>query len=343
MTMERRTRRFFFCRARRALRVGVGGAIRLFKHIGIAAKPGLVCGGLGGSLGLLQCAKPCHNAYATGVARFFPDNQRPAPIPYESMMTTTLPHLCHFSYHKCLTVYFSQVMNRTFARVGPGGVSRGFVHLNSRKSEFASALEEYRLVSLNNHVVDLDSIGDFRATRFVRDPRDLLVSGYFYHRRAAEPWCGIKNPTSKDWEVVNGSIPRDLPSGLSFAEYLQSASKEDGLLAELDFRRAHFDSMVRWPDNDDRILTLHYDDIMSNEVYAFERIFDHYGIRGLRRRLGLRSAQRYSASGSARRTQHIRNPSSGQWKSVLTPRVLAELERRHPEAIERYGSESFSS
>lgn len=258
-------------------------------------------------------------------------------------MATPPTQLCHFSYHKCLTVYFSQVMNRTFATGDRSGLTSGYRHLNSLKSEFPSALLRFRLVSLNNHAVDPDSLGDFRATRFVRDPRDLLVSGYFYHRRAAEPWCSVVDPTAVDWAVVNGTVPDALPPGMSFAEYLQSASIEDGLLAELDFRRAHFDSMTQWPMDDPRILTLHYDDIMGDERRAFDQVFSHYGIRGPRRAVGLMAARRFSASGRASRSQHIRNPRSGQWKDVLTPRVLAELDRRHPEAILRYGSRGESS
>lgn len=190
-------------------------------------------------------------------------------------MPTPRTQLCHFSYHKCLTVYFSQVMNRTFATIGRSGITSGYRHLNSLKSELSAALLQNRLVSLNNHAVDPDSLGNFRATRFVRDPRDLLVSGYFYHRRAAEPWCSIENPTAADWAV--------------------------------------------------------------------DQVFSHYGIRGPRRAVGLMAAQRFSSTGRESRSQHIRNPRSGQWKDVLTPRVLAELDRRHPEAILRYGSRGESS
>eukprot|EP00899_Mesostigma_viride_P028874 jgi/Mesvir1/9171/Mv06911-RA.1 len=58
----------------------------------------------------------------------------------------------------------------------------------------------------------------FRAVVHVRDPRDLVVSGYFYHLAANEAW--LLEP--KEWF-----------DGLSYQEYLQSVPKEQGLHEEM--------------------------------------------------------------------------------------------------------------
>ena len=115
------------------------------------------------------------------------------------------PQLIHCSYHKCLTVYFGRVMKAVFNRCLPW--SGGFRHYNSHLRDFYTGFERDRVSSVNNRCLDLERLGDFRLSRFVRDPRDLVVSGYFYHRRGAEAWVNIEGPTERDWYFANAAVP----------------------------------------------------------------------------------------------------------------------------------------
>lgn len=244
--------------------------------------------------------------------------------------------LFHFSYHKCLTVYFMRVMKRALVTLGPHGLTTKFRHLNSRAEWLNQVKEEYVMVSLNNSLPDLDSLGDVRMSRFMRDPRDLLVSGYFYHRRGAEPWCHVKSPTDADWRMVNGTVPAAMPNEMSYAEYLQSRDVETGLLAELEFRRRHFESMAAWPEEDERLLVFDYSDIIGNEEFVYRRLMDHYRIPGLRKAVGMHAVRKFSAAAAGNRTDHVRNPQPGQWRGVLTPGVLETLQEQHPVLLEAY-------
>jgi hypothetical protein len=229
-------------------------------------------------------------------------------------------NLVHCSYHKCLTVYYRRVMDGVFNRCLP--FSGGYRHHNSDLAAFWNDLDSRRVASVNNRALDLDRLGEFRLTRFIRDPRDLVVSGYFYHRRGAEPWCTIEDPTDEDWDFANGRIPDGLrAAGGSFASYLQSLSEEDGLLAELEFRRPHFESMTGWPDSHPDILLFRYEEILGRELEVFRTIFDHYELSFVERRLGLFFARRHSLARQRARDPHIRNPASGQWRKHFTPRV----------------------
>lgn len=245
------------------------------------------------------------------------------------------PRLIHCSYHKCLTVYYGRVMRGLFNKVLRW--SGGYRHFNSNVEEFYRGSDRFRLASVNNHAIDLGRLTPFRMTRFLRDPRDLVVSGYFYHKRGAEEWAREPNPTDEAWRLVNGLVPRGMKgSGLSFAAYLESIPEEDGLLAELEFRRAHFDSMAAWPHEHPDVLVQRYEDVLGDEKQAFARIFEHYGLSELERTVGGFFVRRHALK-KRPSDPHVRNPSSGQWRKRFTPRVREAFEAQHPGLIQKLG------
>lgn len=245
------------------------------------------------------------------------------------------PRRIHCSIHKCMTVYFQKVVSRLFrSPFGPEGEYR---HFGSRVEAFYRDSERYAVASLNNHALDLDRFDDVRVTRFVRDPRDLIVSGYFYHKRAAEPWCEIVAPTNEDWAVVNGTVPNGLLADRSFAQYLNDVSIEEGLLAELEFRRGHFEGMRAWSDDDPRVAVFRYEEILGNEMEVFDRIFRLYELPFVSRQIGLHYARKFRAAKRARRGGHIRDPRSGQWREHFTPALESRFNAEFGDLLEKLG------
>jgi len=241
----------------------------------------------------------------------------------------------HCSYHKCMTVYFQKVARHLFqSPFGPVGEYR---HFDSRIDAFYRDGGKFALASVNNHALDLDRFEDIRVTRFVRDPRDLIVSGYFYHKRAAEPWCEIVAPTKEDWTVVNGTIPDGLLEHRSLAQYLNEVSLEAGLLAEMEFRRDHFEGMRAWQDGDPRIEVFRYEDILGNESAVFDRIFRFYELPFASRQIGLHYVRKFRAAKRVGRGGHIRDPRSGQWREYFTPVVAARFNEAYGDLIEKLG------
>jgi hypothetical protein len=214
--------------------------------------------------------------------------------------------------------------------------SHGYKHFNSLILEFYNEHRKYKIASINNHCIDFSRFGEVRVSRFIRDPRDLVISGYFYHKRAAEPWCNVPNPTNADWRVVNGNIPAQLSNGQSYASYLQTVDIEDGLICEIDFRKNHFESMAQWPDSDN-ILVLSYENILGNEEQIFHRLFSFYDFNTLEKTLGIYFAKRYSAGRRAGAVQHIRSPEPGQWRKHFTPRVADYFDQRHGDLLRKLG------
>jgi hypothetical protein len=213
----------------------------------------------------------------------------------------------------------------------------GYRHYNSHLEDFYDGFHQHRIASINNRTLDLERLGRFRISRFIRDPRDLIVSGYFYHKRGAETWVTIESPTAADWYFANGCVPEGLrATGSSFAQYLQSIPEEEGLLAEMEFRSYHLESMAAWPVEHPDILTYRYEDIVGGEVSVFRDLFEFYGLSVLERRLGIWFAQRYSI-GRRAGDPHIRNPASGQWRKHFTPRVKRAFDVRYAGLIRQLG------
>jgi Sulfotransferase domain len=239
----------------------------------------------------------------------------------------------HCGYHKCLTMYFRKVFRKVawFTDLR-SGTYRHFYH---RINEFYRDCPKYTISSISGHMLDFDRFEDIKVTRFIRDPRDLLISSYYYHKRAGEDWCNHIDPTDNDWGIVDGVIPKSLPKGKSFAQYLNEVSLEEGLLAELEFRKNHFDSMLQWPDDDPRILTYRYEDIIGNEINVFNNMFEFYELPFMAKKAGLFYVYKYSAKNKKGKSKHIRDPSSEQWKKYFTPAVTRKFEEEYGALLEK--------
>ena len=245
------------------------------------------------------------------------------------------PQLIHCSFHKCLTVFYGRIMASVFNRCLFWG--RGYRHFNSHLADFYRNFARHRVASVNNRALDIECLGPVRISRFLRDPRDLIVSGYFYHRRGAEPWVTLPAPTAEDWYFANGQIPAALGStGMSFAEYLQSVTEEEGLLAELEFRAPHLESMALWPEKHPHVRVFRYEDILGREAEALRDLFSFYEFSPLETWLGTFFTKRYSLK-RRRVDPHVRNPASGQWRQHFTPRVKQVFDEQYGELVESLG------
>jgi hypothetical protein len=217
------------------------------------------------------------------------------------------------------------------------------------KQDFIREAQSLNMASVNNHffsIQELEKISGEENTcsLFLRDPRDLLVSGYFYHKKGVEPWTKIKNPTPKDFEIVNGNIPKVLrDSKLSMHEYLNQCDMDEGLMIELEFRKEHFSSLMKWLTFTHKsVLLIDYFDIMQNEARAFTRFGRHHNFNLLQMKALLYFVNKYKASNN-KSNKHIRNPSPGQWKKQLTRESLDALDKEFPELISRYNEKTYST
>lgn len=240
----------------------------------------------------------------------------------------------HAGYHKCLTMYSRRVYEK-LCKAGQGTAS-AFRHFYHRVDHFNHLADRFAVTSVSGHMLDLDRFSDIRVVRFIRDPRDLLISGYFYHLKAKEPWCELRSPIDSDWIAVNGCVPEGLKDGESLQQFLQRIPPGEGLLAEIEFRRAHFASMREWND-DPRVRIYRYEDVLGNESAVFADVAAFLGLPWRARLNARRYARRFSAGRKKADSAHIRNPNAGQWQNHFTPEVTRVFEREHGDLLAKYG------
>ncbi len=155
------------------------------------------------------------------------------------------------------------------------------------------------------------------VTVFVRDPRDFLISGYHYHKRGREFWCQINDPNEDDWREVNGSIDHNFKNTkTNFSNYLKSLDQGHGMIAELNFRKKHFEALDGWLSlADPRVIIIPYECILESGVSTFSKLATHHRL-ALHERLAIRVYHLFTQLAGKLKTriyaiQHLdREPSS---------------------------------
>ena len=248
----------------------------------------------------------------------------PATIPEAELFPT--PLISHCSYHKCLTVFYGSILRSLSSEFG-----FSYEHMQSDALKFSSQavrLPGKGVISVNNcSDIDWDKLPPFRGTHFVRDPRDLIVSGYWYHLWTKEAWCVdenfnwrriVKHPL---FHLVEPDC-RKYPIAISYQEYLNELDHDRGLMLEILWRAPHFLQMQKWNYKNPHILEMRYEDIVGNEAEMFSLIFGHYGFHSRLRDRGLKLVSKFRLRNrSKRRRGHTRNGSAGQWRHEFTPSV----------------------
>lgn len=248
----------------------------------------------------------------------------------------------HCSYHKCLTVLTASIY-RTLSR------EFGFEyrHFRSRFERFhdaARSTRRHRVLSINNHSeIEWAALPDHRGSHFVRDPRDLLVSGYHYHLWTEEPWCRDER---YDWsrttahplyERIDERLSHPL-AGHSYQSVLNDLDRDAGMLLELIRLGSTLAHMAAWDYGNPQVIELKYEEIIGNEEACFDRLFRHVGLHDRIRARGLelvheRSLAQLAKAGRTGPTRHVRSGQAEQWRTELSDEVQEVFLAEHGDLL----------
>lgn len=173
-----------------------------------------------------------------------------------------------------------------------------------------AGLPENTQVSLFCHsLIDLSkTTTPFVGVHVIRDPRDIIVSGYLYHRRTQEPWCTNTNlnpappirfpkvPFSQQHRPEDWKIDYlESLDGKSYQQNLLGRSEQDGLRFEMNHYAAWtIDSMRCWPYGmGHNILEIKFEDLLTDYDHSLQRIFAHLGFSSAQIEAALAIAARH--------------------------------------------------
>jgi|GEM_PF-266231 len=170
-------------------------------------------------------------------------------------------------------------------------------------------------VFLQDHSVFKESLlsENFRGVHMIRDPRDVIISGCFYHQKADESWLKIK---------------RKRYGGLSYQEKLNSFdSFSDKLLFEMEgISLITIKDMWAWNYAQASFHEVKYEDLIHDtDLQHFQQMFASLGIgqEALMPHL-LEVARDNSLFSGKVASTHVRSGSARQWPQYLD----AKLKRR---------------
>ncbi|MEM9801829.1 MAG: sulfotransferase domain-containing protein [Planctomycetota bacterium] len=164
-----------------------------------------------------------------------------------------------YSHHKCASTWISGTLRAACDEMGwklaylPqtrdfGGDLAGYVERN-----------KIDLVSyVNAEIEHARTLPEHRGFHVVRDPRDVIVSGYFSHKKT--------HPTHA-W-----------PELIPHREKLQKLSKRDGLLEEIEFSSQFLDPMSSWDYDQPHVLELRQEEFTSDPYRGFLEVFEFLGL-----------------------------------------------------------------
>ena len=244
-------------------------------------------------------------------------------------------HYLRFGHHKCLTRYFNRIFE-------------GNVHFKGQAEKFFRFLRqqtESRFASLNNATVrpDRPLLRASACFHVLRHPKDLIISGYFYHRRGAESWThfpiqfGLASRYRLELgDALEGDELALIKADSSTKWLLETLPFESGLMLEMVLRKYRCGLNPIPLYESDAVKTVRFEEVMARPVEEVGAVCEHFGLddeateRILSRTLEVHETK----------TEHIRDRSAYQYRSHFTPRLDRFFAQQFPRLVERLDYEN---
>jgi hypothetical protein len=259
---------------------------------------------------------------------------------------------CVFTYHKSGTVLFERLMQRFAARLG--------WRCATWYGQMTELDYETDIFILAHSLLGFELNRPFRGVRVIRDPRDIWVSSYLYHRRCSEIWCVRSDPRLAppiSYPQVDFSMmhrperwKRDYIKrlgGKSYQQNLLDRDQADGLAFELaGYTGVTLAAMRAWRPMPE-VIDVKLEAIATDFNGAMCKIFHHLGFDEAKCAIALDCASgedvaRMDDATLAER-EHIHGRQLSKWRSFLSAGQIAEFERRYGDIVRGLGYELSGS
>ncbi len=255
--------------------------------------------------------------------------------PFRDASRHLLIFCCH---HKVGTSWFGKILSAISEEFG-----LPMIRLDQSKICNGSAI-----FFQNHSKVDLSVLRNYRGAHIIRDPRDVVLSGYYYHLWTKEEWAitpikDLRANMDERWPLLPVKKIKDM----SYQQYLNSLSREEGIIAEMN--RAHSTDLrdiVKWDYTNKDFFEFKYETIMENEEEIFRLLFLHYGFNDDAIKKSVEIATRFSFNNRAGRNigevnnkSHLRSGKLQQWKEEFSEDHKKYFKKLHGEDLIKLGYE----
>lgn len=239
------------------------------------------------------------------------------------------PLLAYFGHHKSGSTWVLQILEAVSNELGLRFLYSNGPHTFPEGSILPACrrlgVEMLCYVNADYRLVEGAKV---RGVHVVRDPRDVIVSGYFSHRNS--------HPAD-DW-----------PDLQTYREVLREVDETTGLLLEMEFSAMVMADMASWPRTVEGVVELKFEDLIADPEPAFWRILEHLGLRAHVREESLHAilaANSFEVLSRGRRPgetdaqHHYRRGVPGDWLDHFQPAHVWAFKQRYGELLLRYGYE----
>ena len=264
-------------------------------------------------------------------------------------MQPSRPQIFVFSYHKSGTELFNNIMAKLARRLG--------LRVATCVGKVWAIDSTADIVLVWHSLLGCQLSRPFRAIRVVRDPRDIWLSGYLYHRHCNEPWCTNTNFDTTP-PIAFPRVPiacnhrperwkRNYLASLGGKSYQQNLLDRDRD-AGLAFELAHYagstmQDIRAWSLSSDNVIDVKLETIAQDFDGCMRTIFRHLGFGGS----DLETAIEIAASEDIARMDdasiaanpHIHSREISKWRGVLSPEQVETFEHSYHDIVTRLGYE----
>jgi len=197
------------------------------------------------------------------------------------------------------------------------------------------------------------------GVRFIRDPRDIIVSGYLYHRRCKELWCVNTNFQTKS-PILFPHVPysqehrpeewkKKYLSSLenkSYQQNLLDRDESEGLLFEMNhYGRWTIENMLNWKQMSPSIETIRFETLMNNYDETFKNMFTRFGFseKQISKTLSIAAKEDLNRKNDTeiQSNTHISSRQTTKWKAYFKDIHKDAFKQLFGDALIHLGYEDF--
>lgn len=240
------------------------------------------------------------------------------------------PGYAYYGHHKCGSLWIIGVLENICRVAGIAtAIQDHAIRFPDTGESPPAAPAETFLICWNTDYLYVRGL-TCRGFHVIRDPRDVIVSGYFSHLAS--------HKETKEW-----------PRLRAYRSYLQTLNEFDGLMAELEFSSVYLYHMLSWDYANPAILECRFETLIAEPARQFAAILGHLGLMpdrvdapALGRILDALSFERLSGRkpGEENIRSHFRKGVAGDWKDHFTAAHIARFKRLYNPLLLKTGYET---